>query len=122
MTTSGIEPATFRFVTHHLNHCATAGPCLFMQEKFKYSDKLWPFIYHSILRLKSLTLQRYCVAFLHLSFCCSAVSGLCDLWRRGRRPHTSSAQYSAGRLHVPTISSQKGPLLIFKKRSPLFCP
>jgi len=26
MTTAGIEPATFRFVAQHLNHCATAGP------------------------------------------------------------------------------------------------
>ena len=26
MTTSGTEPATFRFVTQHLNHCATAVP------------------------------------------------------------------------------------------------
>ena len=24
MTPAGIEPATFRFVTQHLNHCATA--------------------------------------------------------------------------------------------------
>jgi len=24
MTLAGIEPATFRFVTQHLNHCATA--------------------------------------------------------------------------------------------------
>ena len=24
MTISGIEPATFRFVAQHLNHCATA--------------------------------------------------------------------------------------------------
>jgi len=24
MTTAGIEPATFRFVVQHLNHCATA--------------------------------------------------------------------------------------------------
>ena len=24
MTPSGIEPATFRFVAQHLNHCATA--------------------------------------------------------------------------------------------------
>jgi len=26
MTTAGIEPATFRFVAQHLNHCATAVP------------------------------------------------------------------------------------------------
>ena len=32
MTPSGIEPATFRFVAQHLNHCATAVPqdiCIF---------------------------------------------------------------------------------------------
>ena len=27
MTASGIEPATFRFVAQHLNHCATAVSC-----------------------------------------------------------------------------------------------
>ena len=26
MTPSGFEPATFRFVVQHLNHCATAVP------------------------------------------------------------------------------------------------
>jgi len=26
LTTAGIEPATFRFVTQRLNHCATAVP------------------------------------------------------------------------------------------------
>ena len=26
MTPAGIEPATFRFVAQHLNHCATAVP------------------------------------------------------------------------------------------------
>jgi len=26
LTLAGIEPATFRFVTQHLNHCATAVP------------------------------------------------------------------------------------------------
>jgi len=39
MTPSGIEPATFRFVTQHLNHCATAVPIItrgliFLQTKF----------------------------------------------------------------------------------------
>ena len=28
VTAAGIEPATFRFVAQHLNHCATAVPCL----------------------------------------------------------------------------------------------
>jgi len=27
VTPAGIEPATFRFVAQHLNHCATAVPC-----------------------------------------------------------------------------------------------
>ena len=26
LTQPGIEPATFRFVAQHLNHCATAAP------------------------------------------------------------------------------------------------
>ena len=26
LTPAGIEPATYRFVAHHLNHCATAVP------------------------------------------------------------------------------------------------
>ena len=26
LTLAGIEPATFRFVAQHLNHCATAAP------------------------------------------------------------------------------------------------
>jgi len=37
MTPAGIEPATFRFVTQHLNHCATAVPLLllsFPQNRF----------------------------------------------------------------------------------------
>ena len=29
LTPAGIEPATFRFVTQHLNHCATAVPGLY---------------------------------------------------------------------------------------------
>ena len=28
MTPAGIEPATFRFVAKHLNHCATAVQCV----------------------------------------------------------------------------------------------
>jgi len=28
LTPAGIEPATFRFVVQHLNHCATAVPII----------------------------------------------------------------------------------------------
>ena len=32
MTPGGIEPATFRFVAQHLNHCATAVPAVHMEQ------------------------------------------------------------------------------------------
>jgi hypothetical protein len=34
MTLAGIEPATFRFVAQHLNHCATAVPTVYIYIKF----------------------------------------------------------------------------------------
>jgi len=34
MTPSGIEPATLRFVTQHLNHCAAAVPALRVMSEF----------------------------------------------------------------------------------------
>ena len=35
LTPAGIEPATFRFVAQHLNHCATAVPCVDIGRGFK---------------------------------------------------------------------------------------
>jgi len=35
MAPAGIEPATFRFVAQHLNHCATAVPTLNAQQLVK---------------------------------------------------------------------------------------
>ena len=43
MTPSGIEPATFRFVAQHLNHCATAVP----QYIYIYSGKYFINTMHS---------------------------------------------------------------------------
>jgi len=43
MTSSGIEPVTFRFVAQHLNHCATAVPlCLLgaMYNLFSYMGEV----------------------------------------------------------------------------------
>ena len=37
LTPSGIEPATFRFVAQHLNHCATTVP-MKIRNFFKYDD------------------------------------------------------------------------------------
>ena len=40
LTPAGIEPATFRFVAQHLNHCATAVPqvsCIFIKMKGQMS-------------------------------------------------------------------------------------
>ena len=41
MTPSGIEPATFRFVAQHLNHCATAVPlCYYTESNLKKEMRL----------------------------------------------------------------------------------
>ena len=42
-TQAGIEPATFRFVAQHLNHCATAVPWLLqtMTKLFSYDICVW---------------------------------------------------------------------------------
>jgi len=34
MTPAGIEPATFRLVAQHLNHCAKASEGFYVNEKF----------------------------------------------------------------------------------------
>ena len=40
MKTAGIEPATFRFVVQHLNHCATAVPRVETRSQCIIYDKL----------------------------------------------------------------------------------
>jgi hypothetical protein len=48
MTSSGIEPATFRFVAQYLNHCATiSGP----PESLKYGAKLASTALQLVMRL-----------------------------------------------------------------------
>jgi len=36
LTPAGIEPATFRFVAQHLNHCATAVPLSIAKYKINF--------------------------------------------------------------------------------------
>ena len=38
MTPAGIEPATFRFVAQHLNHCAIAGSGAEGSRKLRFLD------------------------------------------------------------------------------------
>jgi len=38
LTPAGIEPATFRFVAQHLNHCATAVPHPVVQQEGRGFD------------------------------------------------------------------------------------
>ena len=42
MKPSGIEPATFRFVAQHLNHCATAAPPLVLVSAYFIHLQLIP--------------------------------------------------------------------------------
>ena len=39
LTPAGIEPATFRFVAQHLNHCATAVPSKRVEDSIIETDK-----------------------------------------------------------------------------------
>ena len=55
MTSSKIEPATFRFVAQHLNHCATAVPHLCVTDWHYYVDRnlqtlLSPLQYNTLIR------------------------------------------------------------------------
>ena len=61
MTPAGIEPATFRFVVQHLNHCAKAVPSL------NYI-KLYYTIYIYVLNYK-LYITVVCVILLQMYVC-----------------------------------------------------
>ena len=75
MTPAGIEPATFRFVARHLNHCATAFP---LSVQYVISLLFASLYYFQITRLKfffeffvSFNLALYfCVFVLILLMCC----------------------------------------------------
>ena len=77
MTSSGIEPVTFRFIAQHLNHCATAVPqSLVVWEQKLYFEKvsmnLW-----SDLQVTCLQFNFFCwfSDICHTSFPCRG------LWR-----------------------------------------
>ena len=72
MTPSGIEPATFRFVTQHLNHCATAVLLLF--DCFNLTIVSSTYFEHPILHLQKTCMWSF-MAFLSRFHICSQVDG-----------------------------------------------
>jgi hypothetical protein len=65
MTQSGIEPATFRFVTQQLNHCATAATQIF----FVYSSETLITHHYSTLRHVQEDLNREIISHLQTYEC-----------------------------------------------------
>jgi len=61
MTPAGIEPATFRFVAQHLNHCATAVPRTSVSNLFYFGMTLYMFrtVFPSIIRSSRASRQQY---------------------------------------------------------------
>ena len=56
MTPSGIEPATFRFVTQHLNHCVTSAPKVFEWSTIIINYHVITNVYYYIISAQ----QNYC--------------------------------------------------------------
>ena len=68
MTPSGIEPATFRFVAQHLNHCATAVPYSLTLSKTKF------LVLHVVWRLRYFRDTWCCWVFRDVTPYCSTCS------------------------------------------------
>jgi len=48
LTPAGIEPATFRFVAQHLNHCPTAVPLIiFIFNLYMFRTTLWMTVWYA---------------------------------------------------------------------------
>jgi len=51
LTPSGIEPATYRFVAQHLNHCATAVPSeISTKHKTQSVGRMWNMLFRQVRR------------------------------------------------------------------------
>ena len=68
MTPAGIEPATFRFVAQHLNHCATAVP-----------ELKGPTIYNVCARDGEISTSGFCRVIINFCVECGGV-----LWLEAR--------------------------------------
>jgi len=62
MTPAGIEPATFRFVAQHLNHCPAAVPkCLCIHSEYYRVSKHWEIMrnYDEIFSVEEITIRHF---------------------------------------------------------------
>jgi len=81
MTPAGIEPATFRFVAQHLNHCATAVPSS-LKNEVKYDKKR---IFYTAIHVDVRCFYRPIVVFWHLNLeprCCYRLWDVCVYWEK----------------------------------------
>ena len=93
MTTSGIEPVTFRFVARRLNHCLTLPGDMFSSLVY-WRNVLVADIFHEVQRLN---MRHGCgynsswCSFMHLVFRSS-----CKVMGRGRRLRVASGATASG--------------------------
>jgi len=81
MTPAGIEPATFRFVAQHLNHCATAVPSS-LKNEVKYNKKR---IFYTAIHVDVRCFYLPVVIFWHLNLeprCCYRLWDICVCWEK----------------------------------------
>jgi len=127
MTSSGIEPATFRFVAQHLNHCATAVPDAHLVKTFRafWGTRMIIIIIIIIIIMFSETLNQLLEFSVDIFFVG---------WRRILNPHDPKSgrplpSLSPRRLAhqsqdplTPCISCILPVLTVFSQRPALLCP
>ena len=103
MTPSGIEPATFRFVAQHLNHCATAVP--YWRHIIYYAKKKSCLAYVSFMQTTHRSKVLLFVIEHHVWKVCDGV---------GTDLHAFLTLTINGQIHAPANS--RGPLYTLSKR------
>ena len=85
LTLAGIEPATFRFVAQHLNHCATAVPWLCTSDFVNFKCKCIYLLLLIVLHLTNEKRSRYSVTCFPIEINVVGTRLLAACWRGGQR-------------------------------------